>query len=71
MKRFKRKGEMRKGVTTFVSNAVCIVIQPVPCMKCDGQKRRGGIRRANTRPRLRASGVRPLTNPCVQAQTQG
>lgn len=37
MKRFKRKGEMRKGVTTFVSNVVCIVIRPVPCMKCDGQ----------------------------------
>ena len=59
MKCFKCKGEMREGVTTFVSDVddFCIVIRHVPCMKCDGQKRRGGMRQANTRPRLRASGV--------------
>ena len=37
MKCFKCKGEMREGVTTFVSDVddFCIVIRHVPCMKCD------------------------------------
>lgn len=36
-KQFKCKGEMREGVTTFVSDVddFCIVIRHVPCMKCD------------------------------------
>lgn len=37
MKCFKCKGEMKQGVTTFVSDTddCCIVIRHVPCLQCD------------------------------------
>ncbi|MBR1560160.1 MAG: type II toxin-antitoxin system MqsA family antitoxin [Clostridia bacterium] len=37
MKCFRCKGEMRPGVTTFVTDKddCCIVIRRVPCLQCD------------------------------------
>lgn len=37
MKCFKCKGEMREGITTFVTDTddSCIVVRRVPCLQCD------------------------------------